>query len=45
MVFILDSRHLEAGIKIMNVPSPLGIEAPKEFKHRREPVKPVDEVC
>lgn len=45
MVFILDSRHLEAGIKIMNVPSSLGVEAPEEFKHRRELMKPVGEVC
>lgn len=45
MVFILDSRHLEAGIKIMNVPSPLGAEAPEEFKHRKEIMKPVDEIC
>lgn len=45
MVFILDSRHLEAGIKIMNVPRPLGVEAPKELKHRKELMKPVGEVC
>lgn len=45
MVFILDARHLEAGIKIMNMPSPLGVEAPEEFKHRKEIVKLVDEVC
>lgn len=44
MVFILNSTHLEVGIKIMNVPSPLGVEAPEEFKHRKE-TKPVDEVC
>lgn len=44
MVFILGSRHLEAGIKIMNVPGPLGVEAPEEFQHRREVMKPVDEV-
>lgn len=45
MVFILDSRHIEAGIKILNMPRPLGVEAPEEFKHRKEIVKPVDEVC
>lgn len=45
MVFILGSRHLEAGIKSVNVPSPLGVEAPEEFKHRKEMMKPVDEVC
>lgn len=44
MVFILDSRHLEAGVKIMDMPSLLGVEAPKEFKHRKEIMKPVDEV-
>lgn len=45
MVFVLDSRHLEAGIKIVTVPSPLVVEAPEEFKHRKEIMKPVDEVC
>lgn len=45
LLFILDSRDLEAGIKIMNVPSPLGVEALEEFKHRKELMKPIDEVC
>lgn len=27
MNFILESRHLEAGIKIVSVRSPLGVEA------------------
>lgn len=44
MVLILGPRHLEAGITIMNVPGPLGVEAPKEFQHRREIMKPADEV-
>lgn len=45
MDFILESRHLEAVIKIVSVLCPLWVEAPKECECSREIIKAVAEVC
>lgn len=44
MASSVESRHLEAGIKIVSVQNPLVVKALKEYEHRREIMKPVAEV-
>lgn len=41
MAFIVESMHLEASIKIVSVQNPLVVKASKEYKRRREIMKPV----